>query len=95
MTSYKVLAVVKDAVRGKSKYLCCLSDGSLLCHRCTRRKWKTLVRSTLREAGDGWQVTGKGLPAPGELCAICNRYINKDKAARTAAPVQRNESRWP
>lgn len=90
---HRILGVIKEAVRGDSKYLCCLIDGVLLCHKCTKRKWKYIVADTLRMNRSGWVATGKGLPVVGEQCGICSCYINKDGPARRRALIERNKGR--
>lgn len=57
-----------------------VDDGEMLCHECTKKEYRTILDSTRREAGDGWQVIGADVLWENEegqttICPHCGKEI--------------------
>lgn len=54
-----------------------MSDGEVLCAKCTRTEFPQIARSTIQRARDGWQCEGVQVHWEGsdEYCAHCNTAI--------------------
>lgn len=83
----KATEILKDIVRhpfafpGGYEKAAVTSDGGVLCHKCLRSEFRTILHSTKYQYNDGWEVTGVLLVDEMDTsltCDHCARYLNDD-----------------
>jgi len=54
-----------------------MQDGEVLCRRCVKDNWASIVNSTLHDFRDGWQIIAVAVlwEGPANQCVHCNAEL--------------------